>query len=85
MHLIANIGNAIVIIIFLAVLLPIGYLIGEWALSGFKDVEDKNIKKRNPLQVVFIVILGIIVIYLFLSLFKGCEDTSELDAPRGRF
>lgn len=63
---------------FVIIFIVAGYFIGEWVLNGFQDVKEEDRKGRNPLQVIAITLFGIIAIYFFLSLFKGCGDDSEL-------
>jgi Na+-driven multidrug efflux pump len=67
---------------FVIILIVAGYYIGEWVLNGFQDLKEEDRKKRNPLQVIIITVFGIIAIYFFLSLFKGCGDTGDIDAHR---
>lgn len=60
------------------ILIVVGYFIGEWMLNGFQDVKEVDRKCRSLLQVIANTVFGVIAIYFFLSIFKGCGDDSEL-------
>jgi hypothetical protein len=72
----------VLVIPFVFILIVGGYYIGEWVLNGFQDVKEEDRKSRNPLQVIIITLLGMVAIYFFLSLFKGCDGTGDMDVHR---